>query len=59
MTEAQAHDSRRCPECETYGHILEFDTRSDDAVKSGLERVRARTFECRDQDCNSRWRYFG
>jgi len=60
----QVHDSKRCPSCDTYGTVVDVDTRSDDMAKvrtidghesKDWEKVRYRTYEC---DCGEVWDFY-
>jgi hypothetical protein len=57
-----AHDSKWCPECNGRGKIVDIETiersnitpRPEMGISGDWNRVRARTYECRD--CGGRWR---
>ena len=59
------HDTKRCPECDTYGTVVDVDTRSDELANvrtidghnsKDWEKVRYRRYQC--PDCEQRWDFY-
>ena len=50
-----AHDSTRCPECNSHGTIV--DHRTSSSYGSDWDRMRSRTYEC--WECETRWERYG